>query len=373
MAIIEARSIRKSYGGFEVLHDVDLSVREGEVLALIGPSGSGKSTLLRILDLIEPPSAGALSVLGVDTVEEHGRWLDLRRRMGMLFQKPIVFNASVYDNVAMGLRYRGAPGDEIDRKVKEALEAVGLSRYVKSRATDLSGGEQQRVALSRVLVTDPAILFLDEPTANLDPASTATIEEIVTRLNREAGTTVVISTHDLMQGQRLAQRVAVMIEGTIAQTGPSHEIFHEPKDRKIARFVGVQNIIPGRTVSRSGDLTVVETKGKQILSATPPPGEAVEMVVRGEDIVLHRREPGYEEAENLFPATVTAIEPTAPFVNVTVHCGCDLVALVTARRAETLNLHDGMQGWGSLQAKAVHLIPREEARQAQAPGRMPAR
>jgi tungstate transport system ATP-binding protein len=98
--------------------------------------------------------------------------------MGTAFQKPIVFNASVYDNVAMGLRYRGAPGDEIDRKVKEALEAVGLSRYVKSRATDLSGGEQQRVALSRVLVTDPAILFLDEPTANLDPASTATIEEI---------------------------------------------------------------------------------------------------------------------------------------------------------------------------------------------------
>jgi tungstate transport system ATP-binding protein len=106
---------------------------------------------------------------------------------------------------------------------------------------------------------------------------------------------------------------------------------------------------------------VVEERGKQILSPTPPPADEVEMSVRGEDISLHRREPGHEEAENLFPATVTTIEPTAPFVNVTVHCGCDLAALVTARRAETLGLHDGMQVWVSIQAKAVHLIPRVQS------------
>ncbi|KLK88181.1 ABC transporter [Methanoculleus sediminis] len=357
MTIIEAHNIRKSYGSLEVLHDVDLLVEEGEILGLIGPSGSGKSTLLRLLDLIEPANAGELSVFGIDTVTDRGTWLDLRRRMGMLFQRPVVFNASVYDNVAMGMRYRGAPRDEIERKVKEALEAVGLSRYIKSRALDLSGGEQQRVALSRVLVTDPEILFLDEPTANLDPTSTATIEEIVTRLNREAGTTVLISTHDLAQGQRLAHRVGVMIEGTIAQTGPSREIFREPKSQRIARFVGVQNIVPGRVVAQREGLTVVEAQGKEIFSATSPPADEVEMIVRGEDISLHRRKPGYEEAENLFPATVTAIEPTAPFVNVAVHCECDLVALVTARRAETLGLEIGMEVWVSLQAKAVHLIP----------------
>ncbi|MCK8519122.1 ABC transporter ATP-binding protein [Methanoculleus sp. 7T] len=359
MAIIEAHNIRKSYGDLEVLHDIDLSVQEGEILGLIGPSGSGKSTLLRILDLIEPPSGGELSVFGIDTVEERGRWLDLRRRMGMLFQRPIVFNASVYDNIAMGLRYRGASGDEIDRRVKEALEAVGLSRYIKSRATDLSGGEQQRVALSRVLVTDPEILFLDEPTANLDPTSTATIEAIVARLNREKGITVLISTHDLMQGQRLAHRVAVMIEGTVAQAGSSREVFHEPKDPKIARFVGVQNIIPGRVVSREGGLTTVEMKGRRMVSATPPPAEEVAVVIRGEDISLHRREPGYEEAENLFSASITSIEPMAPFVNVTVDCGCELTALVTARRAESLELEIGMQVWVSLPARVVHLVPWE--------------
>lgn len=360
MAIIEAHGIRKLYGDLEVLHDVALSVEEGEIVGLIGPSGSGKSTLLRILDLIEPANEGNLSIFGIDTVTERGHWLGLRRRMGMLFQRPIVFNASVYDNVAMGLRYRGAPGDDIDRKVKEALEAVGLSRYTKSRATDLSGGEQQRVALSRVLVTEPEILFLDEPTANLDPGSTATIERIVAGLNRETGTTVLISTHDLAQGQRLAHRIAVMVDGTIAQIASSGEVFRAPKDRQIARFVGVQNIIPGRAVSRMAGFTIVEAGGREFLSATPAPADTVEMVVRGEDISLHRREPEHEEAENRFPAKVTRIDPAAPFVNVTVRCGCDLVALVTARRADALGLHEGMEVWVSLQAKAVHLIPQNE-------------
>ena len=244
MTVIEAQEIRKVYGNLQVLHDVDLSVREGEILGLIGPSGSGKSTLLRILDLIEPPSGGELSIFGIDTVEKRGRWLDLRRRMGMLFQRPIVFNASVYDNVAMGLRYRGTPRDEIDRRVKEALEAVGLSRYIRSRATDLSGGEQQRVALSRVLVTDPEILFLDEPTANLDPGSTATIEAIVTRLNREKGITVLISTHDLAQGQRLAHRVAVMIEGTVAQAGSPHGSSMNQKTRRLPGSWGSRTSSP---------------------------------------------------------------------------------------------------------------------------------
>lgn len=128
----------------------------------------------------------------------------------------------------------------------------------------------------------------------------------------------------------------------------------------IARFVGVQNIIPGRAVSRMAGFTIVEAGGREFLSATPAPADTVEMVVRGEDISLHRREPEHEEAENRFPAKVTRIDPAAPFVNVTVRCGCDLVALVTARRADALGLHEGMEVWVSLQAKAVHLIPQNE-------------
>jgi tungstate transport system ATP-binding protein len=359
--IIEAHGITKVYNSREVLHGINVDVREGEILGIIGPSGSGKSTLLRILDLIEPPTSGDLRLFGVNVTDGHPR-MELQRRMGMLFQKPIVFNSSVYNNVAMGMKYRKVPKNEIDRRVGEALEAVGLSQYIKTRATDISGGEQQRVALSRVLVTDPEILFLDEPTANLDPKSTATIEEIVFRLNQEQGTTVVMNTHDLMQGQRLAHRIGVMIEGEIAQVGKPREIFHEPNSRKIAKFVGVENILPAKVVSLSGGLTTVDVKGRQIFSETLPPDGSteVEALIRGEDINLHRREPEHERAENIFPGRVASIESLAPFVRVIVDCGCDLTALITARRAESLELRNGMEIWLSFEAQAVHLIRREE-------------
>ncbi len=361
--IIEAHDITKLYGDQRVLNDVNLSVNDGEVLGIIGPSGSGKSTFLRILDLIEPPTSGQLSIFGEDVLSMRNRWLALRRRMGMLFQKPIVFNASVYDNVAMGMRYRSESRAEIDRRVKETLEAVGLSRYIKSSARDLSGGEQQRVALSRVIVTEPEILFLDEPTANLDPTSTATIEEIVLRLNREVGTTIVVNTHDMLQGQRLSQRVGVMIAGEIMQVGRSKEIFNSPKNLQIARFVGVDNILSGMIVSTEpGGLTVVEVQGKKIEVAEQPAdvkGSAMNVVFRGEDVTIGVGEQARTSARNVFAGPITGIETTAPFVSVTVDCGFPVTALVTARSADSMDLKAGKNVWVSFKASALHFIPEE--------------
>jgi tungstate transport system ATP-binding protein len=360
--IIEAHEITKVYGAREVLHGIDIGVRDGEVLGVIGPSGSGKSTLLRILDLIEPPTSGDLWLFGTNVTVEHPR-MELRRRMGMLFQKPIVFNASVYNNVAMGLKYRKMPRNEIDRRVRDALEAVGLSRYIRSRAPDLSGGEQQRVALSRVIVTEPEILFLDEPTANLDPTSTATIEEIVLRLNREAETTIVVNTHDMLQGQRLSQRIGVMIAGEIMQVGKPKEIFNGPKNLQIARFVGVDNILSGRIVSTEpGGLTVVEVQGKKIEVAEQPPygkGSAVKVVFRGEDVTIGVGEQATTSARNVFAGPITGIESTAPFVGVTVDCGFPVTALVTARSSDSMDLEAGKEVWVSFKASALHLIPEE--------------
>ncbi|WP_128693129.1 ABC transporter ATP-binding protein [Methanoculleus taiwanensis] len=361
--IIEARDITKSYGDQRVLNNVNLTVNEGEVLGIIGPSGSGKSTFLRILDLIEAPNSGELLLFGEDVLARRNRWIELRRRMGMLFQKPIVFNASVYDNVAMGMRYRSESKAEIDRRVKETLEAVGLSRYIKSSARDLSGGEQQRVALSRVIVTEPEILFLDEPTANLDPTSTATIEEMVLRLNREVGTTVVINTHDMLQGQRLSQRVGVMIAGRIMQVGRPKEIFNNPENLQIARFVGVDNILSGRIVpGGQGDLTVVEVQGNRLEVAEQPPvgkGAGVRVVFRGEDVTIGVGKPATTSARNVFSGAITGIESTAPFVGVTVDCGFSVTALVTARSADSMDLEAGKEVWVSFKASAMHLIAEE--------------
>jgi tungstate transport system ATP-binding protein len=146
--------------------------------------------------------------------------------MSMLFQKPALFKTSVYDNVTYGLKFRGIWRHSIDEKVKHALNTVGLLDYAKRIAPTLSGGEAQRVALARAIVTEPEVLLLDEPTANLDPIATEKIEELIAHINREYKTTIIMSTHDRLQGQRLADRIAVMMNGEIGQVGQPHEIFY---------------------------------------------------------------------------------------------------------------------------------------------------
>ena len=356
--LITARGVSKAYGDLQVLEGIDLDVHEGEILGIIGPSGSGKSTLLRLLDLVESPTSGEITVLGVNTQGE-GRSLELRRRMGMLFQKPIVFNTSVYQNVALGLQYRRLDRRETDRRVRDALEAVGLSQYIKSQARDLSGGEQQRVALSRVLVTQPEVLFLDEPTANLDPTSTATIERIVRAMNQEHGMTVVMNTHDLLQGQRLSNRIAVMIEGRIAQVGAPREVFQSPRSRAIASFVGIENILRGRILSRGDDLTEVEVNGQTILAkrVITDGTDDVDVLIRGEDIDLLQEEPP-DHPRNVFPGTITSIESNGPYVGMMVDCGgFSLMVRMTARLAAEREFDTDMPAFVAFRPRVVHVLP----------------
>ena len=254
--MIEAESLAKRYGEKEILREITFSIPDGEIFGLIGPSGSGKSTLLRLLNLIEMPTEGTLSVFGEDALSPDSRF-HLRRRMAMLSQKPIIFNRTVYENIAIGMKYRNEGEATIERRVKEALREIDLTDYSRRSARTLSGGEAQRVALARAIVTDPGILFLDEPTANLDPPSAEKIEEIITRLNHETGMTIFVSTHDMLQGQRLSGRIGVMMEGRIPQIGTTVEIFHRQATKNIARFVQVDNIFPGTvTASQSGEASI---------------------------------------------------------------------------------------------------------------------
>ena len=175
LPFLEIRALGKSYGKAEILKDIDLTMERGEVLVLIGPTGSGKTTLLRLVNLLEAPSLGCIRFKGqtVTAGPEKERLL-ARRSMAMVFQKPVMFKASVQENVSFGLKMRGRD----DRgKVREALAAVGLSGYEKRDANTLSGGEMQRIALARALVLEPELLLLDEPTANLDPKSAAAIDQ----------------------------------------------------------------------------------------------------------------------------------------------------------------------------------------------------
>jgi tungstate transport system ATP-binding protein len=225
MAILEIRELGKSYGTAKILADIQLTAERGEVLGLIGPTGSGKTTLLRLINLLEEPTLGAIIFDGVEvTALPEKEKLKARRRMAMVSQKPVMFKGNVRYNVSYGLKIRGK---EDPKRVTDALQAVKLSGYESRDANTLSGGEMQRIALARALVLEPELLLLDEPTANLDPNSAASIEHIIRDLAGK--TTVILATHNMLQCQRLANNVAVLIRGGLAAHGRPMEVFSGEK------------------------------------------------------------------------------------------------------------------------------------------------
>ncbi len=239
-----------AFGEKEVLKDIDLVIRRGEIFALIGPSGAGKTTLLRILNLFEKPTFGSLVFEGTmlnGTYDEKntpktpylntGTTGAVRRKMSLLFQTPAIFNASVFDNVAYALKVRGFDYRTIETKVTSALNIVGLFGMEKQKARTLSGGEAQRMAFARAIVYDPEILLLDEPTANLDPANVAKIEEIIKRIRSERGTTIVIATHNIPQVRRIADRVGILLNGELIEVNSKEGIFTSPEDARSAAFL----------------------------------------------------------------------------------------------------------------------------------------
>ncbi|HEY9205771.1 MAG TPA: phosphate ABC transporter ATP-binding protein [Candidatus Methanoperedens sp.] len=223
-----------AFGKKEVLKNLDLTIRRGEILAIIGPSGSGKTTLLRILNFFEKPTSGDLKFDGVET---RGEINDIRRRMSFLFQTPAIFNTSVFNNVAYGLKVRGIDKKTIEKKVGKALSTVGLSGMEKQKARTLSGGEAQRMAFARAIVYDPEILLLDEPTASLDPANVAKIEEIIKSIRNECATTIVIATHNIPQVRRIADRVGILLNGELIEVNGKERIFTAPDDERSAAFL----------------------------------------------------------------------------------------------------------------------------------------
>ncbi|MEE8353816.1 MAG: ABC transporter ATP-binding protein [Dehalococcoidales bacterium] len=367
MALIETVGLGQRRGDQEILKNVNISVDAGEVFALIGPTGSGKTTLLRLIDLIDAPSAGRVYFDGEDVTDLSPRRLSARRRfaarrrMAFVLQKPIVFNASVFDNVACGLKWRGVSGGDLHSRVAEVLDRVGLADYRHRRARTLSGGEMQMVAIARAMAIEPEVLLLDEPTANLDPVSTARIEGLIAGIIDRHRTTILMTTHDMSQGQRLADRAAILLDGEIHQTGEWHEIFSSPRSRRIADFVGVENVIDG-VVTASRERVVTIAAGDRVIQALAdfPVGEPVFACVRAEDVTLSLHEVS-SSARNTFAGEIVRVAAAGPVAHVEIDCGFRLTALVTRLSAEEMALDPGVSVHGAFKATAVHVIRRESA------------
>ena len=234
---LDLAGVTKRYGGRAVLDAIDLRVAPGEVFAIVGPSGAGKTTVLRCIDFLARPDGGAVRYDGREPPSDPAGLLGLRRRIGAIDQNPLLFRGSVFYNVSYGLCARGVEGPELRVRSFRALETVSMLPFLDAASSGLSAGEAQRVAFARAIVARPDLLLLDEFTANLDPANAKALEAAVQEYNRSTGVTVVLVTHNLFQAKRLANRVALLMDGRIVESAPAGEFFGNPRDERTRAFV----------------------------------------------------------------------------------------------------------------------------------------
>ena len=239
---VEIERVSFGYGATRVLDDVSLSIRKGEFFAFLGPSGSGKTTLLRLVAGFGVPEAGRILIGGRDATREPP-WA---RNVGLVFQNYALWpHMTVAQNVAFGLERRRGPRAERERRVKAALDLVGLAQYLDRRPAQLSGGQQQRVAIARTLAIEPEVLLLDEPLSNLDAGLRAGVRAELVELQRRLGLTTILVTHDQEEANAAADRMAVLNEGRVLQTGTPTELYDRPANRFVAGFLGTANLIEG--------------------------------------------------------------------------------------------------------------------------------
>lgn len=360
MALIKVTNLGKEYEGQSVLKNVALEIESGEVFALIGPTGGGKTTLLRLLNLLEVPTSGSVYLDGVDVTRSERQRLKARRRMAYVQQKPIVFKLNVYGNVACGLKWRRVKKEVIRDKVDSALELVGMLDYKKRDARTLSGGEMQRVAIARAIVTDPEILLLDEPTANLDPLSVSKVEEVLEQIIGEKKITVLLATHDMPQGQRLAGRMGVLMHGEMLQVGSPSEVFCSPQSREVAALVGVENVLAGVITSKEDELVTIEVDGHSIQAVSNLSlGDKVHVLIRPEDITFKLTR-SVSSARNMFDGEITRMTQVGQLVRIEVDCGIPLLGVLTMVSAQELGLTIGKRLYASFKVTAIHVIKRRD-------------
>ena len=232
---VELRGVEKRYGEVVAVRPLDLAVRAGELMVLVGPSGCGKSTLLRLIAGLVEPTAGEVWIGGrrADDIEPGAR------DVAMVFQSYALYpHMTVAGNLGFGLRVRGAPRDEIERRVSEAAAVLGLADLLSRKPGELSGGQRQRVALGRAMVRDPGVFLFDEPLSNLDAELRLRTRDEIAALHRRLGTTMIFVTHDQVEALSLGQRVAVMDRGRLQQVGTPDEVYRRPGNLFVAGFVG---------------------------------------------------------------------------------------------------------------------------------------
>jgi len=349
---VELKGITKNFNETTVLDDVNLQIREGEILALLGPNGSGKTTLLKILAFLEEPSKGEVHFHGKKVTDKDVK--RMRTENTMVFQKAVLFNTTVYGNVAYGLKVRKLPKKVIDEKVRKALKLVKLEGFEKRQARKLSGGEQQRVALARALVLNARLLLLDEPTADLDPKNVSIIEEVIATVNREAKTTIVMATHNMFQAKNLPYRIALITNGKVREVGTPTEIFGR-LSKILATFAAVENTFTG-TAKVTADGTALVDIGNNIqIEATAQSQGETSIFISPEDIILSKSVFA-SSARNNFKGNIVEILDLGSVVRLRVDVGKPFTVQITKRSFNEMGLNLNAEVYLAFKASSVQIV-----------------
>ncbi len=360
--ILEAKNLEVKRGGTLVLRVPSFSLKRGEFLSLIGPNGAGKTTLLQTLSYLLKPLQGEI-FFKEKKIEANHSALDYRRKLAMVFQEPLLFDTTVFNNIASGLRIRGMDRNQIHSRVTEQLERFGIIHISTRSARTLSGGEAQRTSLARAFALQPEILLLDEPFASLDPPTRDSLIEDLEPILQKTRTAVLFATHDRLEALRLSNRIAVMNQGSILQIGPPEEVMNHPANEFVASFVGVETILAGKVVRKDKGTFVASVSGQEIEAVGDAHlGEEVVLCVRPENVTLLTW-PSQEgtSARNKFPGKIVKIIPLGLYQKVYLDCGIPLVSYVTNHSLEELALTEGKEVKASFKATAVMVMRKGES------------
>ena len=344
-------NVRLTLGALSL--DMELSVDEGEVVALLGPNGAGKTTLLRAVAGLVPLTSGFVKLDGrVLEDAAKGKYVPTENRsIGVVFQDYLLFpHLSVLENVAFGIRSRSVRSQEASRKAAQWVDRVGLSAYVQDKPDALSGGQRQRVALARALAPDPRLLLLDEPLAALDATTRAEVRRDLKRhLASFPGLRLVV-THDPLEAAALADRLVVIEDGRLVQTGTPAEVTEHPRSQYVADLVGV-NLLRGQA-----DHGSVRMPDGPVVSAAAAESGEVFAVIHPRAVALHQRRPE-GSPRNVWPGLVRGIEVLGGRARVRVEGEVTLVAEVTPAALGELGLEEGGEVWLSFKATDVGVYP----------------
>ena len=351
--MIEFDRVSLTLGSFS-LQDVSLTINRGDYYFIVGPSGAGKTVLLEAIAGLHQPQRGRVLLRGEDITSLPPE----KRGLSLVYQDYSLFpHMKVADNVGYGLRMQGKRKEEIREEISGLMKRFDIDHLADRYPATLSGGEQQRVALARSVAVKPDILLLDEPLSALDPISQEKFINDLQNLHREHDLTIIHVSHSRREANILATRMAVIIDGRLMDEGEADTVLKEPRNREVARFIGIENILEGVVMANDNGHATVDVGGQTFEAVTGArEGTAVTLCIPADDVIVVVSDNYQSSARNMLQGTITQIIENGPLAELKVYCGVELTAVLTRRSVQDLRLAPGQPVTLTIKASAVHVI-----------------